>query len=92
MSVSRSRVTGTTFYSRTRPEGGVDIGDVDAKGLVLNIPVMVPFPSLEKIADTLLKYVPAEKKETLIDFVIRVYSVHVDLHFAYLEFNPPGCP
>ena len=33
-------------------EGGVDIGDVDAKGLVLNIPVTEPFPSREKIADT----------------------------------------
>ena len=31
---------------------------------------------------------PAEKKETLVDFVIRLYSVYVDLHFAYLEINP----
>ena len=69
-------------------EGGVNIGDADAKGLVFNIPVTEPFPSREKIADTLLKHVPAEKKETLVDFVIRPYSVYVDLHFAYLEINP----
>ncbi|KAK2464715.1 hypothetical protein APHAL10511_003291 [Amanita phalloides] len=69
-------------------EGGVDIGDVDAKALVLNIPVTQPFPSRETIADTLLKHVPAEKKETLVDFLIRLYSVYVDLHFAYLEINP----
>lgn len=31
---------------------------------------------------------PAEKKETLVDFVVRLYSVYVDLHFAYLEINP----
>ncbi|KAF8908613.1 citrate synthase-like protein [Gymnopilus junonius] len=69
-------------------EGGVDIGDVDAKALVLNIPVTQPFPTREVIAETLLKHVPAEKKETLVDFLIRLYSVYVDLHFAYLEINP----
>ncbi|PPQ67747.1 hypothetical protein CVT26_007033 [Gymnopilus dilepis] len=69
-------------------EGGVDIGDVDAKALVLNLPVTQPFPSREVIAETLLKHVPAEKKETLVDFLIRLYSVYVDLHFAYLEINP----
>ena len=69
-------------------EGGVDIGDVDAKALVLNIPVTEPFPSRETISDTLLKHVPAEKKDTLVDFLIRLYSVYVDLHFAYLEINP----
>ncbi|KAI0696061.1 ATP-citrate synthase [Cerioporus squamosus] len=69
-------------------EGGVDIGDVDAKGLKLNLPVGKPFPSRQVIADTLLKHVPAAKKETLVDFLIRLYSVYVDLHFAYLEINP----
>ncbi|EAU82052.2 ATP citrate lyase isoform 2 [Coprinopsis cinerea okayama7 len=69
-------------------EGGVDIGDVDAKALVLNIPVTDPFPTRETIADTLLTHVPAEKKDTLVDFLIRLYSVYVDLHFAYLEINP----
>jgi len=69
-------------------EGGVDIGDVDAKALVLNLPVTQPFPSRETIAQTLLIHVPAEKKDTLVDFLIRLYSVYVDLHFAYLEINP----
>ncbi|KAG6822941.1 hypothetical protein H0H92_011970, partial [Tricholoma furcatifolium] len=69
-------------------EGGVDIGDVDAKALVLNIPVNKPFPSREEIAATLLTHVPAAKKETLVDFLVRLYSVYVDLHFAYLEINP----
>ncbi|KAF8622996.1 hypothetical protein AX15_006589 [Amanita polypyramis BW_CC] len=69
-------------------EGGVDIGDVDAKALVLSIPITEPFPTREAIARTLLKNVPSEKKETLVDFLIRLYSVYVDLHFAYLEINP----
>ena len=69
-------------------DGGVDIGDVDAKALKLSLPVNKPFPSRQVIADTLLKHVPASKKETLVDFLIRLYSVYVDLHFAYLEINP----
>lgn len=69
-------------------EGGVDIGDVDAKALVLNIAVNKPFPTRDTIAATLLTHVPAEKKDTLVDFLIRLYSVYVDLHFAYLEINP----
>ncbi|KAJ3522532.1 hypothetical protein NMY22_g11851 [Coprinellus aureogranulatus] len=47
-------------------EGGVDKGDVDAKALVLDIPVTEPFPSREAIAQALLTHVP-EKKETPID-------------------------
>ena len=66
----------------------MDIGDVDAKALTLNLPVTDEFPSRETIASTLLIHVPAEKKDTLVDFLIRLYSVYVDLHFAYLEINP----
>ncbi|KAF8651621.1 hypothetical protein AX16_004662 [Volvariella volvacea WC 439] len=69
-------------------EGGVDIGDVDAKALRLEIPVGKPFPDRSTIANTLLTHVPPEKKETLVDFLSRLYSVYVDLHFAYLEINP----
>ncbi|KAA1473124.1 ATP-citrate synthase [Dentipellis sp. KUC8613] len=72
-------------------EGGVDIGDVDAKALKLDILVGKPFPSREAIASTLLKHVPANKQQTLVDFLIRLYSVYVDLHFAYLEINPLIC-
>ncbi len=34
---------------------------------------------------------PAAKREVLTDFLIRLYSVYVDLHFAYLEINPLVC-
>lgn len=72
-------------------EGGVDIGDVDAKALKLDILVNKPFPSRDKITATLLKHVPPEKQDTLVDFLLRLYSVYVDLHFAYLEINPLVC-
>ncbi|SJL09161.1 related to ATP citrate lyase subunit 2 [Armillaria ostoyae] len=77
-------------------EGGVDVGDVDAKALKLDIPVPTSakpnmFPSKEIIVSTLLTHVPAEKKNALVDFLIRLYSVYVDLHFVYLEVSPLIC-
>ncbi|KAG1839730.1 ATP citrate lyase [Suillus subalutaceus] len=68
--------------------GGVDVGDVDAKALKLDIPVLGPFPTRAHLQATLLREVPAHKKEVLTDFLVRLYSVYVDLHFAYLEINP----
>lgn len=74
-------------------EGGVDVGDVDAKALQLLIPAdpTLPVPSREEWTLTLLPYVPESKQELLTDFLIRLYSVYVDLHFAYLEINPLVC-
>ncbi|KAG9001144.1 citrate synthase [Tulasnella sp. JGI-2019a] len=72
-------------------EGGVDVGDVDAKALRLSIPVGTEFPSREVVKNTVLTHVVEAKKETLVDFLIRLYSVYVDLHFAYLEINPLVC-
>ncbi|KAL5476926.1 ACL1 [Sanghuangporus weigelae] len=70
-------------------EGGVDIGDVDAKALKLDIPVGAPFPARAAVASALLTNVTdTKKRETLIDFITRIYAVYVDLHFAYLEINP----
>ena len=57
----------------------------------MHLPVGARFPSRETIASTLLPHVPASKKDTLVDFLIRLYSVYVDLHFAYLEINPLIC-
>ncbi|TRM59576.1 citrate synthase-like protein [Schizophyllum amplum] len=75
-------------------EGGVDIGDADAKSLKLDIPVLAvgehgqAFPSREQIVKTLLPNVSADKADVLTDFILRLYAVYVDLHFAYLEINP----
>ena len=72
-------------------EGGVDIGDVDSKALKLDILIGKAFPNRDKITAALLKHVPPEKQDTLVDFLLRLYSVYVDLHFAYLEINPLVC-
>ncbi|KAG1455199.1 hypothetical protein G6F56_007122 [Rhizopus delemar] len=69
-------------------EGGIEVGDVDAKALKLLIPVNAEVPSAQEIKDTLLKDVPEFKRDVLVDFINRLYAVYVDLHFTYLEINP----
>ncbi|KAI1457855.1 hypothetical protein F4805DRAFT_426628 [Annulohypoxylon moriforme] len=70
-------------------EGGVDVGDVDAKAEKLLIPVdLSQYPSNEEIAATLLKKVPKGVHNVLVDFITRLYAVYVDCQFTYLEINP----
>ncbi|KIY48395.1 ATP-citrate synthase [Fistulina hepatica ATCC 64428] len=90
--ITSSRTCDTILFTH---EGGVDIGDADAKSLKLDIPVCASsmvgpqLPSRSTIATTLLKNVTDTKKvDTLLDFIVRLYAVYVDLHFAYLEINP----
>lgn len=70
-------------------EGGVDVGDVDAKAEKLLVPVdLSEYPSNEVIASTLLKKVPKGVHNVLVDFISRLYAVYVDCQFTYLEINP----
>jgi ATP citrate (pro-S)-lyase len=70
-------------------EGGVDVGDVDAKAEKLLIPVDLSlYPSNQEIAATLLKKVPKGVHNVLVDFISRLYAVYVDCQFTYLEINP----
>lgn len=70
-------------------EGGVDVGDVDAKAEKLLIPVdLSEYPSNEAIASALLKKVPKGVHNVLVDFITRLYAVYVDSQFTYLEINP----
>lgn len=70
-------------------EGGVDVGDVDAKAEKLLIPVdLSEYPSNEEIASSLLKKVPKGVHNVLVDFISRLYAVYVDCQFTYLEINP----
>ncbi|XP_065369896.1 ATP-citrate synthase isoform X2 [Calliphora vicina] len=68
-------------------QGGVDIGDVDAKALKLDIPVNTDV-TLEDINSKLLTEVPAGKKERIAQFIIALYKTFADLYFTYLEINP----
>ncbi|KAK9457440.1 hypothetical protein V1511DRAFT_508879 [Dipodascopsis uninucleata] len=71
-------------------EGGVDVGDVDAKASKLLIPVDLEhaYPSNKTIAETLLVNIPEAQHATLVDFINRLYAVYVDCQFTYLEINP----
>lgn len=70
-------------------EGGVDVGDVDAKAEKLLIPVdLSEYPSNEAIAASLLKKVPKGVHNVLVDFISRLFAVYVDCQFTYLEINP----
>ncbi|KAJ9663670.1 beta subunit of ATP citrate lyase [Neophaeococcomyces mojaviensis] len=70
-------------------EGGVDVGDVDAKAEKILIPVdLKKFPSNQELAASLLKKVPKGIHNVLIDFIARLYAVYVDCQFTYLEINP----
>ncbi|KAF2721637.1 glutathione synthetase ATP-binding domain-like protein [Polychaeton citri CBS 116435] len=70
-------------------EGGIDVGDVDAKAEKLLIPVdLSEYPSNDEIAAGLLKHVPKGVHPVLIDFISRLYAVYVDCQFTYLEINP----
>ncbi|KAH8551409.1 citrate synthase-like protein [Umbelopsis sp. PMI_123] len=69
-------------------EGGVEVGDVDAKAMKLLIKVNDSFPTADAIKQTLLKDVPEHKRDVLVDFITRLYSVYIDLNFTYLEINP----
>ncbi|KAF9122792.1 citrate synthase [Mortierella sp. 14UC] len=69
-------------------EGGIEVGDVDAKALKLLVKVTDAFPTPTAIQTTLLTHVPAAKHDVLVDFITRLYAVYIDLHFTYLEINP----
>ncbi|KAF9140301.1 citrate synthase, partial [Linnemannia schmuckeri] len=69
-------------------EGGIEVGDVDAKALKLQVKVQDAFPTAESISSALLVHVPEAKHDVLVDFISRLYAVYIDLHFTYLEINP----
>ena len=70
-------------------EGGIDVGDVDAKAQKLLIPVDLSlYPRNDDIAAALLPHVPKGLHHVLVDFITRLYAVYVDCQFTYLEINP----
>jgi len=68
-------------------EGGVDVGDVDAKAERLKIPTGED-PSAATVKEKLVSKVPSEKQDSLTSFVLSLYAFYKELHFAYLEINP----
>ncbi|XP_037299248.1 ATP-citrate synthase [Manduca sexta] len=69
-------------------QGGVDVGDVDALAIRLEIPVDT-FPTGEDIDQVLLKNIKSVTiKRILTTFILELYRVYVDLYFTYMEINP----
>uniref|UniRef100_T1J8J3 ATP-citrate synthase n=1 Tax=Strigamia maritima TaxID=126957 RepID=T1J8J3_STRMM len=68
-------------------EGGVDIGDVDAKAVKLDIPIDGSTTSTQ-IKQVLMKSVAPEKQDCITNFIESLYNTYVALHFTYLEINP----
>ncbi|XP_069459819.1 ATP-citrate synthase isoform X1 [Ovis canadensis] len=68
-------------------EGGVDVGDVDAKAQKLLVAVDEKL-NPEDIKKHLLVHAPEDKKEILASFISGLFNFYEDLYFTYLEINP----
>lgn len=68
-------------------EGGVDVGDVDSKGVRLSIDVGA-LPTVESVKAALLTHVPAGRQDYLAGFIVALFKLFRDLNFVYMEINP----
>ena len=68
-------------------QGGINVGDVDAKAQKLLVPVGT-FPSACDIEKKLLDKAPKERKALIAGFIEGLFKFYADLNFAYLEINP----
>ncbi|XP_052812732.1 ATP-citrate synthase-like [Mya arenaria] len=68
-------------------EGGVDIGDVDAKAVKMEVPIGEDLSPTD-VEGKLLVNIPAQAKQQLTKFITSLYKVYTDLYFTYLEINP----
>jgi len=69
-------------------EGGVDIGDVDAKAVKLEVNIA---DKMEVDKATVTKALLSSftgDKDLVAGFVVALYNQYVKLHFTYLEVNP----
>ncbi len=70
-------------------EGGVDVGDVDAKAKKMFVDIWkAEAVTTEDITKELLTEVPEDRKEALAHFILASYTAYVLAEFAYLEINP----
>ena len=68
-------------------QGGVNVGDVDAKAERLFIPMGEKIAS-DEIEKKLLKNVPENLKKIIASFISGLFGFYVDLNYAYIEINP----
>jgi len=68
-------------------EGGINVGDVDAKAVKLFVPIG-EMPTAQEIEKKLLGKVPKERKTLIAEFIEGLFKFYADLNYAYLEINP----
>lgn len=68
-------------------EGGVDVGDVDSKGVRLALEIGVE-PTADQVKSSLLQQVPEGRRDYLAGFIVALVKLFRDLNFVYLEINP----
>jgi len=68
-------------------EGGVDVGNVDAKAARLELSIDQK-PTLDDLRTGLLQNVPSHAQETVLHFIHNLYTCFNELYFTYLEINP----
>ena len=68
-------------------DGGVDVGDVDAKALRLPV-ALTTDPSADDVSRVLLQNIPADRRALLSGFIVALYKLFRDLNFVYMEINP----
>lgn len=68
-------------------EGGVDVGDVDAKGVRLSIHLGEGITA-ENVKKGILSKVAPERQDLLAGFITALYKLFKDLNFVYMEINP----
>lgn len=71
-------------------EGGVDVGDVDAKAARLFVRIGDK-PTPAGIIASLLTHVPASRQAQVAAFIMALFAAYMDAHFCYLEINPLVC-
>jgi len=68
-------------------EGGINVGDVDAKAVRMMIPIG-EYPTAAEIEKKLLSKVPKERRALIAGFIEGMFKFYADLNYAYLEINP----
>ena len=68
-------------------EGGVDVGDVDAKGTRMQFKIDEE-PTIPAVVAKLLQQVPAARQQYLAGFIVALMKLFRDLNFVYMEINP----
>jgi ATP citrate (pro-S)-lyase len=68
-------------------EGGINVGDVDAKAIKLFVPIGET-PTAQEIEKKLLVKAPKERKTLIAEFIEGLFRYYADLNFSYLEINP----